>query len=501
LRKDNGAEPQTLDPHRATGVPEGNILRDLFEPLVMEKPNGELIPGAAESWSISNDGLTYTFSMRADGHWSNGDPVTADDFVFSLRRAIDPATLSTYASILYPIKNAVLVNNGELPPEQLGVAAPDALTLVIELEAPTPYFLGLLNHSMSYAVHRPSVEEHSERFARAGNLIGNGAYVLHNWVVQSHVELERNKQFRDDANTTIERVFYYAIENAEAVLKRYRADEIDFTQSVPSKQLEWIRASMPDEYVQAPYLGSYYFGFNTTRPPFKDQPGLRQALSMAIDREIITSKLTAAGELPAYGWVPPVQGYEPQETEWSGWTQEERNVEARRLYKEAGYDEDNPLIVEILYNTSEGHKRISIAIASMWKQTLGVQTRLMNQEWKVFLQTRVAKIKTQVYRSGWIGDYNDAYTFAQLLRSDSGQNDTGWSNEEYDALLDKASVELDQEKRAEYMQQAEQILLEEAPLIPLYFYVSKHLIKPWVKGFEPNIMDHVYSKDLYILQH
>jgi oligopeptide transport system substrate-binding protein len=196
-----------------------------------------------------------------------------------------------------------------------------------------------------------------------------------------------------------------------------------------------------------------------------------------------------------------VQGYEPQETEWSGWTQEERNVEARRLYKEAGYDEDNPLIVEILYNTSEGHKRISIAIASMWKQTLGVQTRLMNQEWKVFLQTRVVKIKTQVYRSGWIGDYNDAYTFAQLLRSDSGQNDTGWSNEEYDALLDKASVELDQAKRAVYMQQAELILLEEAPLIPLYFYVSKHLIKPWVKGFEPNIMDHVYTKDLYILQH
>jgi oligopeptide transport system substrate-binding protein len=501
LHKDNGAEPQTLDPHRATGVTEGNILRDLFEPLVMTKPNGELIPGAAESWDISDDGLVYTFRMRTDGRWSNGDPVTAADFAYSFRRALDPATLSTYASILYPIKNGYAVNTGELPPSALGVAAPDERTLVIELEAPTPYFLGLLNHSMSYAVHRPSVEEHGARFARAGNLIGNGAYVLNDWVVQSHVELGRNRLFRDDANTTIERVFYYAIENAETVFKRYRADELDFTQSVPAKQIPWIRESMPDEYVQAPYLGSYYFGFNTTREPFRDNPKLRLALSMAIDREIITGKLTAAGELPAYGWVPPVQGYEPQQPEWASWTQEERNAEAQRLYKEAGYGEGNPLVVEILYNTSEGHKRISIAIASMWKQTLGVEARLMNQEWKVFLQTREQKIKTQVFRSGWIGDYNDAYTFAELLRSDSSQNDSGWSNPEYDALLDKAKVELDPQTRAEYMQQAERIMLAEAPIVPLYFYVSKHLIKPWVKGFEPNIMDHVYTKDLYILKH
>jgi oligopeptide transport system substrate-binding protein len=501
LHKDNGAEPQTLDPHRATGVPEGNILRDLFEPLVMEAPNGDLIPGAAESWTISENGLVYTFRMRVDGRWSNGDPVTADDFVYSLRRAVDPATLSTYSSILYPIKNAQAVNRGELLPEQLGVAAPDPRTLRIRLEAPTPYFLGLLNHSMSYAVHRPSVEQHAERFARAGNLVGNGAYVLNDWVVQSHVELVRNANYREDANTTIDRVLYYAIENAEAVLKRYRADELDFTQSVPSKQLEWIKASMPDEYIQAPYLGSYYFGFNTTRPPFKGQTGLRRALSMAIDRDIITGKLTAAGELPAYGWVPPVQGYEPQQPAWADWTQQERNKEAQRLYKEAGYDENNPLVVEILYNTSEGHKRISIAIASMWKQVLGVETRLMNQEWKVFLQTRAARIKTQAFRSGWIGDYNDAYTFAQLLHSGNAQNDSGWANAAYDALLDKAAVEGDQQLRATYMQQAEQILLEDAPLMPVYFYVSKHLVKPWVGGVETNIMDHVYTKDLYILKH
>jgi oligopeptide transport system substrate-binding protein len=501
LHKDNGAEPQTLDPHRATGVPEGNILRDLFEPLVMEAPNGDLIPGAAASWTISDDGLLYTFQMRSDGRWSNGDPVRADDFVYSMRRALDPTTLSTYASILYPIKNAAAVNRGELSPEMLGVRAPDELTLEIQLEAPTPYFLGLLNHSMAYAVHRPSVEEHAERFVRAGNLVGNGAYVLNDWVMQSHVELVRNKNYRDDANTTIERVLYYAIENADAVFKRYRADEIDFTQSVPARQLEWIRASMPSEYRQAPYLGVYYFGFNTTRPPFKDQPGLRRALSLAIDREIITGKLTAAGELPAYGWVPPVQGYEPQQPDWADWSREERHAEAKRLYKAAGYDAENPLVVEILYNTSEGHKRLSIAIASMWKQVLGAEARLLNQEWKVFLQTRAAKIKTQAFRSGWIGDYNDAYTFAQLMHSRNAQNDSGWVNAEYDTLLDAAAVENDPVLRAKFMQDAEQILLAEAPLMPVYFYVSKHLVKPWVGGFVPNIMDHVYTKDLYILKH
>ncbi|MCP4000809.1 MAG: peptide ABC transporter substrate-binding protein [Gammaproteobacteria bacterium] len=501
LHKDNGAEPQTLDPHRATGVPEGNILRDLFEPLVMEAPSGELIPGAAESWAVSDDGLLYTFQMRSDGRWSTGDPVTANDFVYSMRRALDPATLSTYASILYPIKNAEQVNRGELPPDALGVRAPNKQTLEIELEAPTPYFLGLLNHSMAYAVHQPSIEEHGEHFVRAGKLVGNGAYVLNDWVMQSHVELVRNARYREDAHTTINKVVYYAIENADTVFKRYRADEIDFTQSVPTRQLEWIRQSMPDEYIQAPYLGIYYFGFNTTRPPFKGQPGLRRALSLAIDREIITDKLTAAGELPAYGWVPPVQGYEPQQPEWADWSREERHAEARRLYKEAGYDADNPLVVEILYNTSEGHKRLSIAIASMWKQVLGAETRLMNQEWKVFLQTRAAKIKTQAFRSGWIGDYNDAYTFAQLMHSANAQNDSGWVNAEYDALLDAAAVENDPLIRAKFMQDAEQILLAEAPIMPVYFYVSKHLVKPWVGGFVPNIMDHVYSKDLYILQH
>ncbi|NOR39692.1 MAG: peptide ABC transporter substrate-binding protein, partial [Gammaproteobacteria bacterium] len=353
LHKGNGAEPQTLDPHRAQGVPAGNILRDLYEPLVMEAPDGQLISGAAESWTLSGDGRVYTFTLRSDGRWSNGDPVTAGDWVFSLRRGLDPATLSVYSGILYPIKNAAAINRGELPPEKLGVRAIDDLTLEIILESPTPFFLGLLNHSMAYPVHPPSVVEHGERFARPGNLISNGAYVLKDWVVQSHIELARNEQYRENSTTKINQVFYYAIENADAVFARYRADELDFTTTIPIRQLEFIKTSLPDDYVQSPYLGIYYYGLNTTKAPFKGQPGLRKALSMAIDREIITDKLSGAGELPAYGWVPAVQGYEQQQPEWAAWTREKRHAEAQRLYQEAGYDAANPLVLEILYNTSQ----------------------------------------------------------------------------------------------------------------------------------------------------
>jgi oligopeptide transport system substrate-binding protein len=500
LHKENGAEPQTLDPHRAQGVPEGNILRDLFESLVMEAPDGELTPGAARAWTLSDDGRVYTFYLQSEGRWSNGERVTAADWVFSFRRAVDPATLSVYSGILFAIKNAAAINRGELPVDALGVKAIDDLTLEITLEGATPYFLGLLTHSMAYPVHSESVAQHGEKFARPGNLVSNGAYVLKDWVVQSHIELARNEHFRANAGTTINNVFYYPIENADAAFARYRADELDFTTTIPIRQLQFIKNSMPDEYVQSPYLGVYYYGLNLTRPPFKGQPGLRKALAMAIDREIITEKLSGAGELPAYGWVPPVNDYEQQQPAWAEWTPEERHAEARRLYAAAGYGPDNPLIVELLYNTSQDHKRLAIAISSMWKQVLGVQTRLLNQEWKVYLQTRTLK-NTEVFRSGWIGDYNDANTFAELLYSQNAQNDSGWVNARYDALLDEAAREIDLEKRARLLEWAERVLLDETPIIPIYFYNAKHLIKPWVGGFVPNIMDHTHTKDLYILKH
>jgi oligopeptide transport system substrate-binding protein len=501
LHKGNGSEPQTLDPHRAEGVPSSNIMRDLFEGLTSEAPDGSVIPGAAESWAVSEDGKVYTFRLRPDARWSNGDPVTAADFAYGLRRSVDPATLSLYSSILHPIENAEAIIGGERAAAELGVEALDDSTLEIRLTGPTPYLLGLLNHSTTYAVHRPSVEQYGDRFPRAGNLVGNGAYRLDEWVVQSHIKLVRNEFYWDDENTRIEEVHYHPIENQDAELKRYRADELDYTTVVPYKQLTWIRENLGDDLVIAPYLGSYYFGYNLTKPPFKGQPELRRALAMAIDREILTERVTGAGEIVAYGWVPPVNDYQGQQPAWASWTQEQRNREAQRLYAEAGYSADNPLQVQILYNTSENHKRVSVAIASMWKQVLGVESSLENQEWKVFLQTRRAKETTQVFRAGWIGDYNDAYSFAQLMHAKNEQNDSGYASPEYDSLLDRTAMEGDPDERARLMEAAERRLLEDMPIIPVYFYVSKHLVKPWVGGYQSNIMDHHYTKNQFILKH
>ena len=500
FRKNNGTEPGTLDPHRAEGVPASNVLRDLFEGLVMEDPSGAYISGAAESWSLSEDAKTYVFKMRENGKWSNGDVVTAEDFVYGLRRSVDPATLSNYSSMLYPIKNARDIVLGKRSSETLGVRANGPTTLIIELEEPTPYFLSLLTHSTTYATHRPSVEKFGARFTRPGNLVGNGAFKLEEWRVQSHIKLVRNTEYWDNKNTTLEEVYYYPIDDVNSSFKRYRAQELDFTETVLAEQLPWIRQCLPGDLKISPYFGSYYYGFNNTQPPFKNKPKLRTALSMAVDRSVITDIILGAGQIPAYSLVPSVKTFKAVPANWSQWTQEQRNQEAQRLYSEAGFSKEKPLEVEILYNTSDNHKRIALAIAAMWKQTLGVKTTLRNQEWKVFLETRRLKQGTQVYRAGWIGDYDDPYTFSQLLHSENEMNHPGYSSEEYDELINLAATKNAGESRLDVLRQAEKAMLEDMPIIPIYFYVSQHLIKPQVSGLEGNVMDHHYSKYVRILK-
>jgi oligopeptide transport system substrate-binding protein len=501
LHKGGGTEAETLDPHRAEGVSTSDILRDLFEGLTTEAPDGRIIPGAAESWTISDDGRVYTFRLRENARWSNGDQLTAADFEFGLKRSADPATLSEYSAILYPLKNAEAVVNGRSPPGELGVRALDERTLQLTLHSPTPYLLGLLTHSSTYPVHRPSVKQFGKLFARPGNLVGNGAYYLKEWKVQSHVRLLRNSHFHDNADTRIEEVWYYPVENADSELKRYRANEFDWTFTLPERQIPWLRKNLPKELVITPYLGSYVYGFNMTQPPFQGNLPLRKALAMALDREILTSRIANAGQIPSFGWVPPVTGYRNQQVTWAAWTQAEREAEARRQYALAGYSADKPLKVQLLHNTEINHRRLAVAMAAMWREVLGVQTEILNQEWQVFLQTRRTRIDTQVFRYGWIGDYDDPYTFAEILESKHGLNDMSYDNPRYDALLAQASREADPAARMALLEEAERLMLEDLPVLPIYYYVTKRVVKPWVTGWQSNIMDHHHTRYFRILKH
>lgn len=503
LHKSNASEPGTLDPHTATGVPSSNIQRDLFEGLVGEAPNGDIIPGAAESWDISNNGLTYTFVMRDDAHWSDGSPVTAHDFVFGIRRTVTPATASDYATTLAAINNAEAIIAGELQPESLGVKAIDDYTLEITLNGPTPYFLSLLTHSTTYPLHRSSFEEHGDKFTRPGNLVSNGAYSLQEWVVNSHIKLIRNTHYWNNKNTTINEVYYHAIEDMNSEVFRYRAGEIDFTYNeIPNTAIAWAKENIPNELHITPYLGIYYFGFNVTQPPFKDNKKLRQALSLAVDREIITDKILNDGVIPAYGFVPPgTLNYSTTSYEWEDWPREKRLAEAKRLYNEAGYSDENPLRIEYRYNTQENHKRVALAAANMWKKNLGVITTIVNQEWKVFLNVRIARRITEAFRDAWIGDYNDAYTFLELGLSPNDMNHSGYSNTRYDELLALSGQEYDTQKRFELLKEAEGLLLESYAIAPIYYFVNRRLAKPYVGGYVDNIMDHHYTKNFYLIDH
>ena len=491
LHRGNGAEPETLDLHKSTGVPEANIQRDLFESLVSVAADGSLIPGAAKSWEQDASGKLWTFTLRDDGKWSNGETVVASDFVNAFQRALSPATASEYAFILWPVKNAKAISKGEIKDlNELGITAPDDLTLKIELENPTPYLTGLLSHSMTYPIHLKSQQQHGKKWTRPNNLISNGPYQLADWKPQTKLKLIKNPHFRDTKKLHFDTVYFHPIEDKGAELKRFRAGELDITDDVPSDQMKWVTENLKANFRNTPYIGTYYFAMNVEQAPFKGNPDLRKALSLAINRTILTEKVTKAGELPGLSWVPPgVNGYTSQAIPELSLANKDRMKLAKELYKKAGYSKDKPLEVELLYNTSENHKKIAIAISAMWKQALGVKVKLRNEEWKVYLSSRTQR-KFQLIRSGWIGDYNDASNFLDLFRGDVGTiNPAGWKNADYDSLMKQAETELDADKRIDLMQQAEKILLSEMPLIPIYYYTTQHLLNNDLKGWEDNVMD------------
>ena len=497
LRRGNGPEPDSLDPQRARTDTSLNVIRDLFEGLTAVGGDGRPVPAAAESWTVSTDGREYRFRLRQGLRWSNGDPVVAGDFVVGMRRLVDPATASQYAQILEPVVNAAAIVRGERPPSELGVLAPDARTVMVRLINPAPYLLGLMSHPSTFPAHTPSLAAHADRFAQPGRLVGNGAFVLEEWVVGSHIGVKRNRNYWDDAHTQLERVRFVHTNDPSTEFRLYRAGQLDVTYVVPPQQFAWIQQHLPAELRISPQLSTYYYGFNLSRPPFKDQPGLRRALSLVIDRERLTTAVTGLGEAPAYGWVPPgVSNYTPQQFDYASLPYQERVREARELYQAAGYSAEKPLEVEVRYNTGEAHNRIAVAIAAMWKETLGVKTSLYAEEFRALLASIQARTETEIFRSSWVGDFDDAYSFAQLLQSDFGINLTGYSNPRYDALLAEAIDQSDTTRRRELLEAAERVMLAEHPLLPIYFYVNKHLVKPYVRGWADNAVNIQYSRSL-----
>lgn len=497
LERSIGAEPESLDPHKARSVEAGEVQRDLGEGLTGYTPGGELVPRAAVGWTVSDDGRDYTFALRRDARWSNGDPVTAEDFVYSFRRLVDPATAAFYSQSVIDIEHAAAILDGSRPPEDLAVSALSSHALGIRLARPTPYFLALLTHPSMFPVHRESLKTFGEAFARPGNLVTNGAYRLVTWELGSLIELVRNEYYWDDANTSIERVRHHFIPEPADELNRYRAGELHFTNTVPPEAFARLQEERPDELRVAPYLNVYYYGFNLTRPPFRDSPALRRALSMAIDRETLTEKVTGRGETPAYSLVPPgVDNYYGQPLPYASLSVAERRAGALQAYREAGFSKEKPLEIEIRYNTSDTHQRIALAIQAMWREVLGVEATLVNEEFQVLLSNMRAKKVTQVFRSSWLGDYNDANTFLQIMLTDAPSNMTGYSNPEFDRLVEQAGAQTDPVRRRQFLEQAESVLLSDHPIIPIYFFVSKHLVSPRVSGWQDNVLDYHYSQHL-----
>lgn len=491
LHRGNGAEPETLDPHQATGMPEAMIFYDLYEGLLSRGPDGKPQPAIAERWETSADGLQVTFHLRPDGRWSDGSPITAGDVVFSFRRLADPAT-SRNNNFLWPIKNARALTQGTLTDvAALGVEALDARTVRFTLAEPTPYFVSLLSYPMLVVLPEGPVTALGRDFFKPGNLISAGGYRLVEQVPQGHVKLSRNPYHRDAAKAAFDSVYFLPTENQETELKRFRAGELDSTYTLPPAQLTWVRKNMPDALRLSPQLGTYFLAFNLTREPWRSRPQLRQALSMVIDRAVLTERISQGGEQPSLSLVPPtVSEYQPALPIWADWPMERRIAEAQSLLAATGYPGGKGLSIEILFNTADNHRRIAVAIAGMVQQRLGISATLTNQEWKVFLDARRNHTFRDLARHGLIGAYDDPNAFLEFLRSEMGpENPAAYRNPAYDKLLAESALTADPVKRRALLHEAEALLAADMPVIPLFTYARARLVSPRLRGWIPNPFD------------
>jgi len=496
LRRGNGPEPDSLDPQKAITQEGQTILRDLFECLTALDHEGRPAPGGAESWVVSPDGLTYTFTLRATARWSTGDRVIGADFVAGLRRLVDPAIASGNGTLIDVVQHAREILKGSLPPDRLGVEAPDDSTVVVRLEHPAPYLPSLLSHPSTCPVHRATLPPNGTDLGRPGALASNGAFVLSEWVPGQYISAHRNRFYWNDQKTYWDRVTYLHIEDANAEFLRYRTGDLAMTATIPRSQFADIRKNLASELHITPALAIYYYGFNFDRPPFRDNPKLRQAMNLVVNRERLAQNILRAGERPAYGWVPGgIDHYTPQSPTYASLPMETRIQMAQQLIREAGYSATHPLRFELRYNAGETHSMIAIAIAQMWKEALGADVQIIAEDFRTLLSD-VGTGQVQMFRSTWGADYNDALSFLQVLRSDSGINLMHYRSPAFDRLLDRAASESDAAERAALLEQAESLALRDAPVVPLFYGVARHLVKPSIAGWYNNVMNVTYSKDL-----
>ena len=503
LVRNNGAEVQSLDPHKIEGVPESNVNRDLFEGLLVTDVDGHPAPGVAEKWE-NKDFKVWTFHLRKDAKWSDGTPVTAEDFVYSWQRLANPNTASPYASYLQygHIANIDDIIAGKKPVTDLGVKAIDANTFEVTLSEPVPYFYKLLVHPSVSPVPKSAVEKFGEKWTQPANIVTNGAYKLKDWVVNERMVLERNPQYWDNAKTVINQVTYLPISSEVTDVNRYRSGEIDMTyNNMPIELFQKLKKEIPKEVHVDPYLCTYYYEINNQKAPFTDVR-VRTALKLALDRDIIVNKVKNQGDLPAYSYTPPyTDGMKLVEPEWFKWSQEKRNEEAKKLLAEAGYTADKPLTFNLLYNTSDLHKKLAIAVASIWKKNLGVNVKLENQEWKTFLDTR-HQGTFDVARAGWCADYNEPTSFLNTMLSDSSNNTAHYKSPVFDKIIADTLKVSDDAQRAELYAKSEEQLDKDSAIVPVYYYVNARLVKPWVGGYTgKDPLDNISVKNLYIIKH
>lgn len=481
IQRGASIDPPSLDPNLGTSGPASPVLSDLVEGLVIRGRRGEPVPGCAESWTVSDDGLTYTFQLREGLKWSDGAPLTADDFVYSFRRLLDPATGAPAAGLFFIIEGGQAVARKERAPETLGVSAPDPGTVVIRLAQPAPFFIQLLANSQGVPVPRHVIEEHGRGWARAGTMVSNGPYQLAERVPQTHMRLVRNPNFYAADEISIDEVYWRPAQDLGAAFRQFRAGELDTVLMAPPDELGWIRENIPDTLHMNPIQATYILAFNVARAPF-DDARVRRALSIAVDRDALAEQVLRGNVLAAPSLVTPgtggYPGYLPPGLERP---LAARQAEARQLLADAGFDADNPLTVSIVYDTQEENRKIMVAIATMWR-SVGVRTELDSVEGRA-LFGRLRGRDFGVARSSVFAVFDDPYAFLQKFESDSTDNRPGYRNAEYDALLSRANSERDPVARQQLLLQAESMLMADQPLLPIYWYIGKVLVADRVEGW------------------